>query len=87
VLYSHRSNFLHTLRDHGRRRAGHLPAGTVLPVVPMFHANAWGCAFPRWRGAKLVMPGAKLDGASMHELLESEQVTFTPPCRRSGRCC
>jgi fatty-acyl-CoA synthase len=51
---------------------------TVLPVVPMFHANAWGLAFScPAAGAKLVMPGAKLDGASVHELLESEGVTFS----------
>jgi fatty-acyl-CoA synthase len=51
---------------------------TVLPVVPMFHANAWGLAFScPGVGAKLVMPGAKLDGASVHELLETEGVTFS----------
>jgi fatty-acyl-CoA synthase len=51
---------------------------TVLPVVPMFHANAWGLAFScAAAGCKLVMPGAKLDGPSVHELLESEGVTFS----------
>jgi fatty-acyl-CoA synthase len=50
----------------------------VLPIVPMFHANSWGLAFSApMRGAKMVMPGAKLDGASVYELLESEKVTFS----------
>ena len=49
-----------------------------MPVVPMFHANAWGFAFSGpMRGAKMVMPGAALDGASVYELLETEKVTFT----------
>ena len=50
----------------------------VLPVVPMFHANAWGVAFAAPAvGAKLVMPGPKMDGASIFELLETEKVTFS----------
>jgi fatty-acyl-CoA synthase len=78
VLYSHRSNFVHTLVTMGRDVMGIAAADTVLPVVPMFHANAWGLAFSCAAvGAKLVMPGQKLDGASVHELLESEEVTFS----------
>ena len=78
VLYSHRSNFLHTLVTMGVDVLGISAKDTVLPVVPMFHANAWGLAFSGpATGAKLVMPGAKLDGASVHELLESEGVTFS----------
>jgi len=54
------------------------PADTVLPIVPMFHANSWGLAFTcPMKGAKMVMPGAKLDGASVHELLETEKVTMS----------
>jgi fatty-acyl-CoA synthase len=50
----------------------------VLPVVPMFHANAWGLAHScPMLGAKLVMPGARMDGASIYELLDTEKVTFT----------
>src|SRR5437899_10067367 len=53
-------------------------AETMLPVVPLFHANSWGIAFSaRSMGTKLVFPGAKLDGASVFELLESEKVTHT----------
>jgi fatty-acyl-CoA synthase len=78
VLYSHRSNFIHTLVTMGKDVMGLSAADTVLPVVPMFHANAWGLAFSCAAvGAKLVMPGQKLDGASVHELLESEEVTFS----------
>jgi fatty-acyl-CoA synthase len=78
VLYSHRSNFLHTLVTAGADVMGMGATETVLPVVPMFHANAWGIAFSAPAvGAKLVMPGPKLDGASVHELLESEKVTFS----------
>ena len=78
VLYSHRSNFLHTLVTMGADVLNISATDTVLPVVPMFHANAWGLAFSAPAvGAKLVMPGPKLDGASVHELLESEGVTFS----------
>jgi len=78
VLYSHRSNFIHTLVTMGKDVMGISAADTVLPVVPMFHANAWGLAFSCAAvGAKLVLPGQKLDGASVHELLESEEVTFS----------
>ncbi len=78
VLYSHRSNFLHTLVTMGSDVLGITATDTVLPVVPMFHANAWGLAFSAPAvGAKLVMPGPKLDGASVHELLETEGVTFS----------
>ena len=78
VLYSHRSNFLHTLVTMGSDVLGIKATDVVLPVVPMFHANAWGIAFSAPAvGAKLVMPGPKLDGASVHELLETEGVTFS----------
>ena len=76
VLYSHRSNFLHTLvcMQHDIMSAG--SADVMLPVTPMFHANAWGVIFAAPAvGAKLVLPGAKLDPASVHELLETEGVT------------
>ncbi|MBS0332908.1 MAG: AMP-binding protein, partial [Proteobacteria bacterium] len=78
VLYSHRSNFIHTLVTMGTDVMGISATDTVLPVVPMFHANAWGLAFSCSAvGAKLVMPGQKLDGASVYELLETEGVTFS----------
>jgi len=78
VLYSHRSNFLHTLVTMGRDVMGLAATDVVLPVVPMFHANAWGLALScPASGAKMVMPGQKLDGASVHELIETEGVTFS----------
>ncbi|HYD44593.1 MAG TPA: long-chain-fatty-acid--CoA ligase, partial [Phenylobacterium sp.] len=78
VLYSHRSNFIHTLVTMSVDVMGISATDTILPVVPMFHANAWGLAFSAPAvGAKLVMPGQKLDGASVYELLESEGVTFS----------
>ncbi|MGE0596140.1 MAG: long-chain-fatty-acid--CoA ligase [Hyphomonadaceae bacterium] len=78
VLYSHRSNVLHAMAANSVDCFGAGASDVVLPVVPMFHANAWAIAFVApMCGAKLVMPGARLDGASVYELLESEKVTFT----------
>jgi fatty-acyl-CoA synthase len=78
VLYSHRSNFIHTLLTLQADVMGASIRDTVLAIVPMFHANAWGIAFSAPAcGSKLIMPGAKLDGASVHELLETEGVTFS----------
>jgi fatty-acyl-CoA synthase len=78
VLYSHRSNFIHTLLGLQSTVLGATPSEVILPVVPMFHANAWGIAFggPA-AGSKLVMPGAKMDGASIYELIVTEGVTFS----------
>jgi fatty-acyl-CoA synthase len=78
VLYSHRSNFLHTLITLQPDVMGLSQKDVILPVVPMFHANAWGVAFSApGTGAKMVMPGAKMDGASIFELLDTEGVTFS----------
>jgi fatty-acyl-CoA synthase len=78
VLYSHRSNFLHTLVTMQNDVMGLSSRDTVLMVVPMFHANAWGLALSLPAvGAKLVMPGLRMDGASIHELLETEAVTYS----------
>lgn len=78
VLYSHRSTLLHSY-------AASLPdcfncsaRDVVLPVVPMFHVNAWGIPYAApLNGCKLVMPGPGLDAASLYELYETEGVTFT----------
>ncbi|VDC50511.1 long-chain-fatty-acid--CoA ligase [Brevundimonas mediterranea] len=78
VLYSHRSNYLHTLMTMQATVMAASPKETILPIVPMFHANAWGLAFSGpASGAKLVMPGAKMDGESIYELIEGEGVTFS----------
>jgi 3-(methylthio)propionyl---CoA ligase len=78
VLFSHRSTVLHSygaaLPDAMKLSA----QDVVLPVVPMFHANAWGLAYScPLVGAKLVFPGAALDGKSLFELFEGEKVTFS----------
>jgi fatty-acyl-CoA synthase len=78
VVYSHRSNVLHTMLSLQPDAIGLSSRDTVLPIVPMFHANSWGLAFSApMAGAELVMPGAKLDGASVYELLEDYKITCT----------
>ena len=78
VLYSHRSTMIHTMMSSNGAVIPMDPDTTVLPVVPMFHANAWGLIYAApICGAKLVLPGAKLDGASIYELLDKEQVTLS----------
>jgi fatty-acyl-CoA synthase len=78
VLYAHRSTLLHSFAACTRDVLALSSQDVVLPVVPMFHANAWGIAYAApMCGAKLVFPGAALDGASVYELLESEEVTMS----------
>jgi acyl-CoA synthetase (AMP-forming)/AMP-acid ligase II len=78
VLYSHRSNVIHTLITMQVDALGTSVRDSILPVVPMFHANAWGIAFSAPAvGGKLVLPGAKMDGESIYQLLDEEKVTFT----------
>jgi fatty-acyl-CoA synthase len=78
VLYSHRSNVLHTLVTMSKDAMGMGAADVVLPVVPMFHANAWGLALScPATGASMVMPGADMSGPAIYELLDSEKVTIT----------
>lgn len=78
VLYSHRSSVLHGMSISMPDVLCVSAADAVVPVVPMFHVNAWGIPFAApMTGAKLVMPGPNLDGASLHALFESEGVTFT----------
>ena len=78
VLYSHRSLVLHSLIAALPDQLGVAAQDTVLPVVPMFHANAWGLAYTTaFAGAALVLPGPKLDAVSVLDLLADEQVTMT----------
>ena len=78
VLYSHRSNYIHALTMLQTDVMGLSVRDTALIVVPMFHANAWGLTFAcPAAGTKMVMPGPKMDGASIYELLETEKVTFS----------
>ena len=77
VLYSHRSTVLHAM-------AAALPDGlnvsardTILPVVPMFHVNAWGLPYAAtMTGAKMVFPGPAMDGKSIYEMMEAEKVNY-----------
>ena len=78
VLYSHRSNVLHTLAANSADAMGIKSTDVVMPVVPMFHANAWGLSFSApMSGCKVVMPGMNMDGESIYELLDTQKVTFT----------
>jgi len=78
VVYSHRSNVLHTMLSLQPDAIGISSRDVILPIVPMFHANSWGLAFSApMAGAAMVMPGAKLDGASVYELLNDYKVTCT----------
>ncbi|MBW6396329.1 long-chain-fatty-acid--CoA ligase [Roseomonas sp. HJA6] len=78
VVYSHRSNVIHALACNQVDCFGLGAADRVMPVVPMFHANGWSLALcAPMVGAAMVMPGAKLDGASVHETITQERVTFS----------
>src|SRR6185369_17766186 len=75
VLYSHRSTVLHAYGAALPDTLGISARSVTLPVVPMFHVNAWGLPYTGpLVGAKLVFPGPGLDGASLYELIESERV-------------
>jgi len=78
VLYAHRSTILHALASSLPDVMNCSARSVILPVVPMFHVNAWGVPyFAPLNGAKLVLPGAGLDGKSLYELFEAEKVTHT----------
>ena len=78
VLYSHRSTVLHSYGAALPDAMALSAKDVVLPVVPMFHANAWGLPYACLLvGAKMVFPGAALDGKSLFELFEDEKVTFS----------
>jgi fatty-acyl-CoA synthase len=78
ALYSHRSTVLHAYATCLPDAMALSARDCALPVVPMFHANAWGLPFSAALvGAKLVFPGAALDGKSLHALFENEGVTFS----------
>jgi len=76
VVYSHRSTFLHTFGAMTVDSLGARESDIILPVVPMFHANAWGLAHAAVAsGASLVMPGADLSGKAIADLVVNEKVT------------
>jgi 3-(methylthio)propionyl---CoA ligase len=78
VLYSHRSTLLHTFGASLPDTLNISSKEIILPVVPMFHVNAWGIPYAgAMVGAKLVFPGPALDGKSVYELIEAEMVTLS----------
>jgi fatty-acyl-CoA synthase len=78
VVYSHRSTVLHTLVTNQADGVGLRERDTVLPIVPMFHANAWGLPYASaMAGSKLVLPGPRMDPASLAKLIEDESVTVS----------
>ncbi|WP_341903908.1 3-(methylthio)propionyl-CoA ligase [Polaromonas sp. YR568] len=77
ALYSHRSSTLHAYAAALPDVMGISARDAILPVVPMFHVNAWGIPYSAaLTGAKLVFPGPALDGKSVYELIEAEKVTY-----------
>ncbi|KQT32079.1 long-chain fatty acid--CoA ligase [Sphingomonas sp. Leaf412] len=78
VLYSHRSNYLHTMLTLQADALALSQRDSILLVVPMYHANAWGVVYSAPAvGAKLVLPGQKMDGTSIYRQIEDEGVTFS----------
>ncbi|WP_162464821.1 MULTISPECIES: fatty acid--CoA ligase [unclassified Mycolicibacterium] len=77
VVYSHRSSYLHALAACTGNALDVSCSDSVLPIVPMFHANAWGLPYAAlMAGANLVMPDRYLDGASLIDLIESQRPTL-----------
>ncbi|TFF25221.1 long-chain-fatty-acid--CoA ligase [Jiella endophytica] len=78
VLYSHRSNVLHSMMAQSPDAMNISSSSRMLPIVPFFHANGWGIALTTpMAGSALVMPGPKMDGASIYRILTEERVTCT----------
>ncbi|VAV95886.1 3-methylmercaptopropionyl-CoA ligase of DmdB2 type [hydrothermal vent metagenome] len=78
VLYSHRSTIIHALSAAQNSAYGLSIYDVIMPIAPMYHANAWGLPYvSAMLGAKLVLPGPKMDGAHIQHLIESEGVTFS----------
>ena len=78
VVYSHRSTVLHSLLANQADAIGLRERDTVMPIVPMFHANAWGLAYASaMAGSKLVLPGPRMDPASLAQLIADEHVTVS----------
>lgn len=78
VLFSHRSTTLHSYCACMPDVLGLSAMDVMLPVVPMFHANAWGIPYAAAMcGTKLVMPGARMDGEAIYELMETEEVNLS----------
>ena len=78
VLYSHRSNFLHTWGAATADTLGNTAQDTIMPIVPMFHANAWGIPYLAFAmGTRLVLNGPNFDAETVQKMIEDEGVTIT----------
>ena len=78
VAYSHRSTFLHSLAACAAFTFGFTEHDRILPIVPMFHANAWGLPYAGWMaGSDFIMPGRFLQAEPLCRLMETERPTFT----------
>ncbi len=78
VVYSHRSTYLHSLAECSGASFGLSEADRILPIVPMFHANAWGLPYAGWlTGADFLMPGRFLQGEPLCKLIEAERPTIS----------
>ena len=78
VVYSHRSTFLHSLAECSGASFGLSESDRILPIVPMFHANAWGLPYAGWMtGADFIMPGRFLQGEPLCRLIEAERPTIS----------
>jgi Acyl-CoA synthetases (AMP-forming)/AMP-acid ligases II len=78
VVYSHRSTYLHSLAECSGASFGLSESDRILPIVPMFHANAWGLPYAGWlTGADFIMPGRFLQGEPLCKLIEAERPTIS----------
>lgn len=78
VMYTHRSNYIHTVTGGLPDLLGLSRSDTIMAVVPMFHANAWGLPYiATMLGLKQVFPGPMMDGASVCQMIQDEKVSFT----------
>jgi fatty-acyl-CoA synthase len=78
VVYSHRSTYLHSLAECSGASFGLSEDDRILPIVPMFHANAWGLPYAGWMtGADFIMPGRFLQGEPLCKLIEAERPTIS----------
>ncbi len=78
VLYSHRSTIIHALSAAQNSAYALSVYDTIMPIAPLYHANAWGLPYvAAMLGAKLVLPGPKMDGENIQDIIESEGVTFS----------
>ena len=78
VVYSHRSTVIHSLLTNQADGPGLRERDTAMPIVPMFHANAWGLPYAAaMAGSKLVLPGPRMDPADLAKVIQDEKVTFS----------